>query len=110
MQQCSVGFVGEAIPHPWFRQQVSGTARVWFDLLSKLSHQDTKMFRLFVAVRTPDRFQNRSMGQNPTGMRDEQRQQLEFLRGESDFEFTATHAVPVSPVSVVIIGIAAEIW
>jgi len=64
-------------------------SRIGLNLPSELTHQDAQVLGLIVPARVPDRLQDGSVGQHPAGMCGEQRDQLEFLGCQPDFELAA---------------------
>ena len=69
--------------------------RIGFDLLPQLSHEHPEVFRLVHRVRAPDRFQDDAVRQHAPRIAHQQREQLEFLRRESNFLVAAQHAAAV---------------
>ena len=65
------------------------------DLPSKLAHQYPEVLRLIHRIRPPDRFQDRSVREHAIVVPRKQRQQVEFLRRQSNFLVGSNKATPV---------------
>ena len=86
---------GEPVADPGLAEDVLGGGRIGFDLLAELGHQRPQMFRLFNRVRSPDRLQDRAMGQHAVVIPGQQRQELEFLGRQPDLRLIPEDAAPV---------------
>src|SRR6187549_3788785 len=85
----------EAVPDPGLTLDVPWIAGIGFDLFPKLPDEHPEVLRLVDAGPTPDRLQQRAMGQHTADIARQHAQQVELLRRQANFLPGANDPAPV---------------
>src|SRR5205814_7598354 len=90
------GVLGESIADPWLAEEIPRARAVALDFPAERCHEHAQVFGLVYRVRTPNRLQNRAMGQDTPRPLCKEQQEVELLRRQPDLLATSHHAPAIA--------------